>query len=328
MALTRQSAEEGTPTNYPVARAEALLERARKRAAMAQGFKAQGREVLERAQVKRCTDILFAAVECDPSCMNARFMLVGCLLQLKDFELAKKEAIDAIFNLSEDRGAALEDPAMHLAAAYASLGVGDTDHAISLLRYAMRTFPQDPQPCAALSSVLERRGSAREARDIAALALARENDEEGRRLLPAQRERVDGLLAEAKRRDDGDLGADCGDAVVGSSLPHWSLGAEVDVECAGPSVSSANDTPPAPQPPAPSSSRVRSRPFGPAVPESSPRSETAVREAAMKDLEALFSTLMPAQAFRRDGPDGAPVAEAAQISAAPCCLCRKRTPGS
>lgn len=291
---------------------------------------------------------------------------VGCLLHLRDYAAAKEQAVDAIYNLCEDKGGVLEEPAMHLAAAYASLGVGEVSDAIGFLRYATKTFPQEPQPFAALSSILETEGYCREAKAVAAAALARENRlEDGaanKRLPPSQRSQVERRMLEST---DEEVAVAAGKATGAehelagvpdeesldqivcellqrtASIDSGGLGLQAKVDfkplkqtreaaevVVTPRTRRRSTTPKhaspvrsSPRIPRSSLERVRWRTFGP-EPSSSPGNDGAVRLAAMKDLEALFSNLMPSPAFRGDRSE-APVAEVAQVSGA-CCLCRKR----
>lgn len=328
-----QNAAQEKPSEASAASAftrfEALMDRARKRAAMAESFRVQGRDVMAKAQIKRCTDLLFAALECDAGSMNARFMLVSCLLQLRDFARAKEQAVQAIYNLAVEDGGALEEPVMHLAAAYASLGQDHVGDAISSLRYAAKVFPEDPQSCAILSAVLERQGCLQQAKRAAALALMRDDQPVMAGLLPSQRRHVEGLLLVAVDREGG-AAAETED-VDELDLDELDFeGAPVKVPWGSAEVVSFPVSPPkacteiggigaqvAPSP-------VRSRRFGPAAQDSCPGGENAIREAAMKDLEALFSNLMPSPGTLSSAQ--APVAEVAQVGAGPCCFCRKRIP--
>lgn len=312
------------------------MQKARKRAAAAQTFKVQGRDLLARVQIKRCSEILTVALEADPNSISARFMLVACLLQLGDFAAAREQASSTITDLCEEKGGALQEPALHFAAAYACLGSGNTEEAITFLEDAVKSFPSEPQPCAALSTVFEREGRWPEARAAAVLALEREaGTASGKQLLPSQRRRSERLLQldAAAGSAEAVVDAVASTAAADDDLQPTAAGDQLGKKegCGSPKICASSNVlamransreVAAPSPP---STRVRWRTFGPPCQEeATPGNEAAVREAAFKDLETLFSNLMPAAVSGAHNREQVGDSESAAIGSEACCSCSCR----
>lgn len=343
--------EEPGPGLDHVLRADMLLERARKRAMAAQGFKHQGREVLWRMQANRCMDLLRSALEFDPSNLSACYMLIGCLLEHGDFEAAKEQAHMTLHDVLQSKGATLQEPALHLAAAQASLGAGATSEAVDLLLEAAKLFPEDPQPCVALSLAMRVAGRPEGAKHAADLAVQR-NSKPGSaaRLTAEQLKRVKALLSGGCSDITGEVAKSAASSEPPSGFPGRRLPGESFAEglrrlrankaqlgsVSGGGVASGEAFAEKPSPRG-ISARIRGVPirefcFGPQVPGigvGSPRAENAVREAALKDLETLFSNLLPRSALgMKGGPPRVNGEAVVSEGMSGCCSCRRVNAGS
>lgn len=318
-------------------RAGMLLERARRRAAAA-GFRRQGRESLAHAQTKRCAELLISALDCEPACLSARFLLASCMLQLGEFELAREQA-QASLRICSELDGKLQDPILHLAGAYASLGLGEDAVALGYLRDASASFPEAPQASLVLARLLDAAGHAEESALALQQALASDSASSCRQPLTAtQRQRAELRLQEAGGALQAPLppsaptpseGSEVAPSPPPTSPMPMSLGARASSAMSASAFRFASGCAAKAASPAAGSSvvgspRIRTSPFGPREPGYPADESTAMREAALQDLEALFSNLLPsANNGLRDAMvsvDGVAFADDSR-----CCSCRLRT---
>jgi len=295
-----------------VTRSNDVLDRARLCAQRAKSFRAQGRHILADMQLERSSQLLQVALAVYPMNLSARYLIIGCLMQMGEDQEAKDHAVAALRDC-EQQGKLL-DPALHLAVAHTSVKLGQAGDAACALQDAVRDFPRHPGPAAMLAKVLCSMGRCSDGRGAAELALERDSAVVGRNsaLTAAERSDVRKVLEnQAPDTAVGELSIDGGVASIGSGP------LRVSEEAARRVLELGHPGPTASQ----NSQPVRCKPFGRQV--KSPRMEKNVlREAALSDLERVFSNLMPSNAAlspsERRGPD-------VQMGCSNTLCCRKST---
>jgi len=290
--------------------AEVIVDRARERALAAARFRRQGRELLWRAQITRCEELLNTALKLDPYNYSACFMLIGCLLQLEDFRGARNQAQSTIREICQGKGAVLQEPVLHLATAYASLQVGDAHEAIDMLMEATKAFPNQPQPYVALCLAMEAAGQPAAARHAADLAVEMDAHQNcPARMTLQQRRIIDWQLRTVA----------VGRGVVerGGSSPKAGL-----IESSS-KANSKEEAPPAGLKPG-RAIEFRQLQFGPQALDNIPEDDRAVKEAALRDLETLFTNLMPGKprAMGLQVAGGSDMVVSEGMSG--CCSCTRR----
>lgn len=313
------------------------LDRARARAAAAEEFRLAGRILPWRFQVSRCRELVTNALECDPYNLSAKFMFVGCSLLLGDHEAARHEA-RAILSAANERFATMEDSIVLLASGIASLQAGALGDAIEVFKDAAQEFSEDPRPFVLLALALEQAGRFDAAcsdfeaalqrdstmREVA--SLSRQSPTLGMAERRGLQQRVE-ALRQARLRSDSESSqrpTGPGPALQPALLNNSRPSAPVQL------VHGQRELPlpimpsrarPSPSPAQGGVGAIRQKPFGPFVVaggDGSPK----IRDAALKDLENLLSSLLPSTKFR--GPleiSGG----GSSIAFEGCCSCRRGT---
>eukprot|EP00747_Dinoflagellata_sp_TGD_P178828 gnl/TRDRNA2_/TRDRNA2_28560_c0_seq1.p1 gnl/TRDRNA2_/TRDRNA2_28560_c0~~gnl/TRDRNA2_/TRDRNA2_28560_c0_seq1.p1 ORF type:complete len:452 (+),score=75.50 gnl/TRDRNA2_/TRDRNA2_28560_c0_seq1:27-1382(+) len=163
----RREMGEAKASEVQRARAMRCIERA-------QRFRAQGRHPLAKLQMRQGQRLLQETIDASPAILNARFLLVGCLLSMESFEEAKKHVLALYSCLSKQSIQEMRDPVLFLAVAHASRRLGEIESAIDYLQEATEVFPEHPQPCVYLSELLSYVGRTQTGAEASRLALARD----------------------------------------------------------------------------------------------------------------------------------------------------------
>jgi hypothetical protein len=136
------------------------------------------RKALAEPQLVRCQHLLEASLWEVPENTSSHFLLVAVLLQLGDFEAAKREAIILLHRVSAAaRWPDMKDPVLHQAIAQASWRMQSDGDAMNRLLEATNEFPEHPQLCMNLSEMVLAAKCHTSAKDMAQLALLRNDSE-------------------------------------------------------------------------------------------------------------------------------------------------------